>query len=527
MVDNPVYKTQAVQASGVKKSLFKEYAVVILLILVAISLIHIYFSGVKFGIDFVGGTRIPMTLERPADPDTMDQMIETIKKRVSSFGLVQVNVYARGDNEIIVELPGSDIETIQKSEEVLSQPGKYTGVIDGQVALTDEDINQGSLHYLSASQLRLPTGGWGVGFTVTEAGAKKFVDAAKGKGNMPVYMFLDRPEDASMFIYMDQLKGDANASEEDVLALANDALRMQGGDLKLYILDNFDSYKDTLAPADEKAKALVPANASEETKAFLKSKGFKVIEKTDAEMTPEYSISPTYQVVSRWDAVGLVSAPKLSPDIAKGIISYEYVVTGTSPGVTDTEKANNAINEAKKITSVLKGGALPIPVSIESRTSISAPLGQQFLKMSVIGGLVAVLVVGFIVAVRYRKFIIFLPIMFVSVCELVILVAVLGSFSIDLGAFAGLIAAVGTSVDDQIVITDELLRKDNHEQSRKLKRAFDIVTMTRTIAIVAMLPLLFSGITEIIGFATSTLLGALLGVLVSRRAYAAIVTRMM
>ena len=163
-------------------------------------------------------------------------------------------------------------------------------------------------------------------------------------------------------------------------------------------------------------------------------------------------------------------------------------------------------------------------VNIESKTTISAPLGQDFLRMSLIGGGIAVLVVALVVAIRYREWKIVLPVLFESACELIILIAIIGSFTIDLGAFAGIIAAVGTSVDDQIVITDELL-KPKGTKSQKIKRAFSIVTLTRTVAIVSMLPLLFSGITEVMGFATSTLIGALLGLLVSRRAFAAIIVR--
>ena len=508
------------------KPLWKDTAFVILMILVVLSLVHIYLNGIKFGIDFVGGTRIPMTLERPADSATMDQMLSIIKKRVSSFGLVQVNVYARGDNEIIVELPSSDEETIKRTEELLSQPGNFKGIIDGKIAVTDEDIYPGTIHYLSATQLRMPVGGWGVGFTVTSEGAKKFSEAALGKGNKPVYLFLDRPDDSYMFVYMSQLTNSTNVSEEDVLTMVNDALRLEGDDIKLYLLDNFDSYKDTLKPRDDHTKAIVPDNIPDDIISVLEDKGFKIKTVPSDQMTPDYSISPSYSAVSRWDVIGLISAPKLSPDIAQGTVSYYYEITGAETGATDQEKARNAVNEAKKIASVLQGGALPIPVNVESKTSISAPLGSEFLKMSIIGGVVAVIIVAIFISLRYKKMVIILPVLFESACELIILIAVIGSFTIDLGAFAGIIAAVGTSVDDQIVITDELLKKDTHEKSVKLKRAFSIVTMTRTIAIVAMLPLLFSGITEIIGFATSTMIGALLGVLISRRAFAAIIGRL-
>jgi preprotein translocase subunit SecD len=42
----------------------------------------------------------------------------------------------------------------------------------------------------------------------------------------------------------------------------------------------------------------------------------------------------------------------------------------------------------------------------------------------------------------------------------------------------------------------------------------------------AMFPLFFSGIVEVVGFATSTIFGALLGLVISRPAYAAIVEKL-
>jgi preprotein translocase subunit SecD len=88
---------------------------------------------------------------------------------------------------------------------------------------------------------------------------------------------------------------------------------------------------------------------------------------------------------------------------------------------------------------------------------------------------------------------------------------------------AGIIAAIGVGVDAQIVITDELLKKTSGTQQERLENAFGIITTNVTVAIFAMVPLLFSGMVEIIGFAISTILGALLGLLISRPSYAALV----
>ena len=61
------------------------------------------------------------------------------------------------------------------------------------------------------------------------------------------------------------------------------------------------------------------------------------------------------------------------------------------------------------------------------------------------------------------------------------------------------------------------------ELNERVKNAFYIITRNVAIAVIAMLPLFFSGVVEIVGFATSTILGAVLGLLISRPAYAAII----
>jgi len=89
-------------------------------------------------------------------------------------------------------------------------------------------------------------------------------------------------------------------------------------------------------------------------------------------------------------------------------------------------------------------------------------------------------------------------------------------------AWQGILAAIGVGVDAQIIVTDELLKKEG-EMSKRLEKAFSIITTSVMVAVVAMVPLLFfSGLVEIIGFATATVLGSLLGLFISRPAYGVI-----
>ena len=508
--------------------------ITVLLAFVALALGLAFFNGIKFGIDFSGGTRIPIVLEKSVDTGVMDDIVQTIQVRAASFGLTEVKVRAVGSDVIYVEVPGNDPKLVGNIEGLLAKQGVFQGVVDGREALTGSDLFTGTISEVPTSQLQ-SVADWAVAFSVTQSGAAKFAQIVKGKAQYPLYMFLDRPTDAAVFISKSDLLSSVTAnarpvSDDEVIAAVQDALRLENQSIKVYLLDNFDTYKDSLKPSSNKTQAIISENTSPQIVAYLNASGFIINKNPVADFRPQLSVAPTKGqfsvVVQQWKAVGLLSSPRLVAEITGGVPNYGYMITGNGQG-SGQARIDSAAAEVKSIESVLKGGALPVQISIGSTTSIPAPLGSEFLKMSVIGALVALLVISLFVAIRYRTLKVILPIIFILLSEMTILVAIIGSFTIDLGAMAGIIAAMGVSVDAQILITDELLKKDEHDHTKKLNRAFSIIMTNATVAIIAMLPLLlFSGLVEIIGFATSAILGALLGALISRPAYGAIVEKL-
>ncbi len=492
-----------------------------LVFLVLLALANIYLNGVTFGIDFSGGTRIPVTLEHAVDQSTMNELVQTIKKRVSVFGLTQVKVRAIGDSQVNVELPSSDEETIAIVESTLSKQGVYQGIIDGKVAVSGEHIFSQSIRPVPPQYLQ--TGAdWGVEFAVDNEGAAQFAEAAKGKSDYPVYMFLDRPQDAVVVYEREMFRKyiPFDSGEKEALKALEDALYLEGNEIDAYILEDIPENLTV-----DGTKALVSANMTGESKAMLEQMGFEVVEFED-EMVPEFQRTRTgVLILSRLEAVGLLSAPLLNANVASGIQSYRYTVTGGAAGETKQERAIDAVEKVKSMESILKGGSLPVQISIGSRTSVPASLGSEFLRLSLIAIVVSLIAISALIGIRYRNMRATAPIVLISLAELVILISILGSFTIDLAAMAGIIAAVGVGVDAQIVITDELLKRDNRKTAEKIELAFGIIKTNATVAIFAMVPLLFSGLVEIIGFAESTILGALLGYLLTRPAYAAIVER--
>ncbi|MCC7570458.1 hypothetical protein KO465_03875 [Candidatus Micrarchaeota archaeon] len=500
-------------------------------------------TPVYLGIDFSGGTRIPVLLERPVDADTMSDIVDNIKKRASSFALTEVKVRALGSDEIAIELPTSSEEYVSRVEEILSSKGVFMAIVDGKIAVTGEDLYESSINDATESaRMSKPGAGpglWGVGFTVTQKGAEKMAATMNNKANYPVYMFLDRPSNSVILVPRSALLENVPAlqtefekrgtigdtGEQMLLNVLITTMKLEKDDVPVYILEDTNSYA-LITPTNNQTKVLVPDNVSPDVVSNLESRGFSVVRRPYSDFVPSYMPNEIHGVVAdEWAVAGLMNAPGVSPDLSIGVATgNSYYVSGVVDAQTNTLAVQKAQEQKQRIMSILKGGALPVQITLGSRTIVPAPLGGKFLEYSVLGILLAIISISLFIGLRYRSPKVIIGLLLASLGEVIILVSFIGSFSIDLGAMAGIIAAIGISVDSEVVITDEMLSKSGNIKDR-IKRAFEIVMTTGAISVITMIPLIFSGLTEIIGFATSTMLGTLIGMFISRYAYAEYIKR--
>ena len=345
---------------------------------------------------------------------------------------------------------------------------------------------------------------WGVAFSITAEASKDFAAKVKGKAGKPLHMYLDRPRDSIIVMPASSLfKNLTGVQYDEVKALLAVKDVIVGNELvfdKDFNLSKIDDNKTVLVYKGSKwYDALKDRN---KTKVF--------------DSVPTFSFSRNGVLfVDEWDAIGLLSSPILSPDVTSGVPLQSFSITGPA------KDAQDANEKAKLIETILKGGSLPVKVFAGSKTSIPAKLGERFFYYSAIGLFAALIFVSLFVSFRYRRIKLIIPVVIITFLEVLILFATMGAFTLDLAAMAGIIAAVGVSIDAQIIITDELLKKGRIKE--KLEKAFEIITTNAKIIIISMLPLLFSSFVEVIGFAVSTILGAILGALVSRPAYAVLV----
>ena len=172
---------------------------------------------------------------------------------------------------------------------------------------------------------------------------------------------------------------------------------------------------------------------------------------------------------------------------------------------------------------------MPTSIQIVQLDKLSPNLGSGFLKNTALAGAAAIVLVLIVVGTRYRKPKIILPMVVISFSEVLIILgmSVVINWTIDLAAIAGIIAAVGTGIDSQIVIIDQTLRGEAKLESmkEKLKRAFFVIFGSAGTVIAAMLPLMILGFGLLRGFAITTIMGVLIGVFIARTAYGEIVKK--
>jgi len=212
----------------------------------------------------------------------------------------------------------------------------------------------------------------------------------------------------------------------------------------------------------------------------------------------------------------------------KGNVVTDIQISGSGSGLTEQEAMFNALENMKRMQTVLETGSLPVKLEIVKTDTISPLLGKEFIRNAIMIGLLSIAAVVIVVFIRYRRAVISLPMIITMGSEAIILLgfAALIRWRIDLAAIAGIIIAIGTGVDHQIVIADETFKGAKTAYlswKDKLKRAFFIIMGAYFTTVVAMVPLLLAGAGLIKGFAITTIIGVSIGVFVTRPAYAAII----
>lgn len=217
----------------------------------------------------------------------------------------------------------------------------------------------------------------------------------------------------------------------------------------------------------------------------------------------------------------LVDVLYISSDL-KGQETTQVSISGSGFGKTKQEAYQNANENMKKLQTILITGSLPYKLEIVKLDTISPSLGKQFTSNVLLVSAAAFIGVCIVIYLRYKKMRLFIPVLITMVSELLLTLglAVLIKWNLDLAGIAGIIAAIGTGVDDQIVMIDESTHGPKDQSLKeKIKRAFTIIFGAYATVVASLLPLWWAGAGLLRGFAVTTLLGISIGVFITRQAF--------
>jgi len=446
------------------------------------------FTKLSLGLDFVGGTRVLLKPKENVSDALMQQIIATLETRINTFGLREAKFQqikdVSGNNFAQIEMAGGSREEV---ENLLSTQGKFEGKIPKNISF--DSNNTGVLRLGNNT------------YTVT-------------------------------------LQNDGVVIQNKLLKV-NDTYRLNNINFQLTNLTNKTATLTFLifSGDDIKSVCIVEQPGICTSRLVPQNNGwsfeFQIVISQEsaqrfADITNDMKVLTIPQTGEKFleSRIYIYLDQKLITDL--GISADLKGKALTSPAITGFRLSrDDALTEKLRLQSILQSGALPTGLDIVRVDQISPSLGSEFIRSAIMSAVIAALAVSGVIFLRYRKAKILIPMMLWSMSELIITLgaAALIKWTIDLASIAGLITAIGTGTNDQIMIIDEILIGGGGEGKRlytvkqRIKRAFFIVFGAAGTVIAAMLPLMFVGIGVMKGFAIITTLGILIGVIITRPAF--------
>lgn len=453
-------------------------------------------SNLQFGIDLVGGTRVLLKPKTSVSDAMLQQITSTLETRINVFGLKEAKFQTikdvTGISYIQIEMAGASKEEI---ENLLAKEGKFEGKIPRIITFSN-DI--GKLTLEKSYTVNLKNDSIEVNNTLLK------INESSALEGVPFQLTNITNESAVLFFTVFSGKDIQSVCLQDQPGICTSRIILVSGGYEF----NFQVFITTEG-AENFAKV---------------TKDLKVI--TDPNSGSKYLESKIFLYLDE----NLITELSIGSEL-KG---QAY----TTPAITGFRKTRDeALKEQLMLKSILQSGALPVSLEITREDQISPNLGREFVEATIIAVIVAGITVATVLYIRYRSLKILLPNMIWSISELIITLggAALIKWTLDLSSIAGLIAAIGTGTNDQIIIIDEMLggggEEDKEEKAyskkQKVKRAFFYVFSAAATIIASVVPMIFIGVGAMKGFAVTTLLGIFIGLVITRPAFAIVAQRIL
>jgi preprotein translocase subunit SecD len=540
-------------------SVLKDLRVIILIIAIVLSVIAInphYEDGslktdIKWGLDFVGGSRIQLKLEG----STVE--IQSSKEEILSY--VLGDEYELTDSgEEYVEFTAEDINAtpLQELEEygTPSIEGSTLRITTSDVLATTEYLEERRGSEIEV--ISLEEGKYEIqGTVLTDEEIQALEDEGLGeeeiqeKSKEKLRSYLT-DVDATLISYEDHVSSFTTDQTRDVLQEKLNGAGLK--DISVTVWGGYFLSIDLAGVPLPEARTYVTEPGKFEIRIFINDTkterictgaGITEIGYTRKDMQGNWVVPFTLsddaaemfaQAAVQYGAVDTPEAhmigmylddeevfkAPLSPSLAVEIKNGIWQGGGLSASLGTGDES---MKRARELEIHLNAGALPVKPVVASAGWTDPLIGEETLRQIFIAIIFAILAVGVIIYLRYRERKIVIPLLITGFSETLIVLGIATQIQqLDLPALGGIIATLGTGVDQLVIITDEVLRGERVSRKGLVKRvaaAFSIIFASAATTVIAMTPLAYMQLGVLRGFAIVTIIGILVGIFITRPAY--------
>lgn len=419
----------------------------------------------KLGLDLAGGTQLVYETQSTdrveADAEATDRALSVLRGRVDELGVSEPTLARSGDNRIIVELP--DIQDSEHAEEVIGTTAQLTfHRVTG--AATPEQLKE------FEKTGEMPGEG--------DSGG----DKGQGEQNAPGQKLPDAQGSGTGVSTADDggTDSDSPQNESGDTGGSND----QGGDGEQPAVDQIDAsspqiMKDEQGGIVKLGPAAMDGNEITDASATTPEAGVNAwqvnLEFTDkggeiwAKLTSEGACARDQGRQPR-DRVAIVLDDKIisSPGQTETVLCGTGITGGQSSIVGDFTQG-----EADELATLIKGGALPVPIKPISVQQVGPTLGDEAIDASLEAAIIGIILTGLFILFVYRLVGLMATIALASYAAISYAMLVFLGATLTLPGLAGFVLSIGMAIDANVLIFERAREEYERRRGEGLGPALD------------------------------------------------------
>jgi len=374
-------------------------------------------QGIQFGLDLKGGVRLVYQADLSGvtpgtEGEIMDGVLAVIANRINPLGVTEPDFHRRGDDQIVVELPGTDITDIQKERIGRTALLGFREWVQVPVGGEEVEVEVGTEEEASEE-----------GEEPVDSGEEEQAEEGEGDAEEPVDEEEERePVTIGMWVpAMGTVNGEEKALNSSYFKENTYIDRGQFGEIELH----FEWNEEGIELSEQITGRLVvgnqPLGIFEGDQPLLGDDG--------------QPIAPRVQAV----------------------ITDRGIITGLS------------MTEATELSKQLNAGRLPVPLTRVGEMTVKPKLGEDFVDLSVRAGLIGIVLVMLFMIAYYRIPGLMASLALVFYGAIVLALFKLLGVTLTLAGIGGFVLSIGMAVDANVLIFERM--KEEFRMGRALGAA--------------------------------------------------------